>query len=154
MKTIDLFKKYLPSIIYTFVGLMAIFVIYKIVIRLKSSGLAVGGIIADNAEDQTISNQSGLSIHEVQRVRKSARDLAFELHTLKDMSLLDKLKNAHFQSDSETLDNFNVVKSADHMSVFKNFYEQIFTAQNSLLEDLKETLSAKKLNKVPFIEML
>lgn len=147
-------KKYLPSILYAVLGLIVIFIIYKLFVRVKAGGLAVGGVIADKAENQTIANQTGVSTNKIKLIRQDAYSLAHDLNTLKGMTFLEKAQNFHIQFDSDTLKRFKNVTSEDEMSVFKNLYENQYTDNNSLLADLQDTLSASNLVKVPFISTL
>jgi hypothetical protein len=147
-------KKYLPTILYSVLGLIVLFAIYKLIMRLKAGGLAVGGVIADKAENQTIANQTGVSANKIKLIRQDAYSLAHDLNKLKGMTYLEKLQNFHIQFDSDTLKRFKNVTTAEEMSVFKNLYENQYTDNNSLLEDLQDTLSASSMPKVPFISTL
>lgn len=149
MKQILLLKKVLPSILYTVLGLVGVYVLYRLFIRFRQGGLAVGNIIADKAENAAISKETGLDPARVQEMRLVARDTAYELETAKDMSFFEKLQNVQF--DSDNLKIFNRVKSVQEMKVVKSFYSTIWTDGNDLLTDLKETTLSLHLNDIPFV---
>jgi hypothetical protein len=68
------------------------------------------------------------------------------------MGTIDKL--THIQFDNDTIEILNNIKSADEMICVANFYENIFTNSRRLIDDLKDVLSTKNLNKVPHISAL
>lgn len=145
-------KQYLPGILYSLLGVIGLFFVYKLIMRISAGGEAVGGIVADKAENEIIHQQTGLSVARVQKMRSVAHDVAYELETLKDMGTVDKW--THIQFDDDTIDILNNIRSADEMICVSNFYENIFTNSRRLIDDLQEVLSTKNLNKVPYISAL
>lgn len=147
-------KKYLPQILYTVLGVLVLFILYKLFIRVRTTANTVGGAVSDIAETQVLSDKTGVSISKIKLLRKDSQDLAHDLNTLKNMSYWDKMMNIHIQFDSDTLKRFNNVKNENEMIVFKNLYEQEFTDKNSLVTDLQKTLSSDSLQLVPFISTI
>ena len=152
MKTLDLFKKYLPTILYSVVGLVVLFGLYKIILRLRGGGLAIGGIVADKAENEVIKQQTGISVSRIQELRTIANNLANEMETAKDLEWFWKLKHVVF--DSDILEICYNIKSAAEIVVVKNFYTNIFTNSRNLYNDLKDEISQSNLHKIPFISQI
>lgn len=151
MKSLLIFKKYLPQILYTVLGIVVLFILYKLFIRVRSTANTVGGAVADIAETQVLSDKTGVSISKIKLLRQDSQDLAHDLNTLKTMSFWDRATNLHIQFDADTLKRFKNVTSENEMIVFKNLYENEYTDKHSLVSDLRDTLSGDNLQKVPFI---
>lgn len=147
-------RKYLPTILYSILGIVVLFILYKMVLRLKSGASVIGGVIVDKAENSSISKQTGVPVSKIKLIRQDVYSLAHDLNTLKGMTFWEKAKNVHLQFDSDTLKRFKNVKSEEEMSIFKNLYENEYTDNNDLLADLKDTLSSSSLLKVPFIQTI
>lgn len=145
-------KTYLPTILYSVLGLVALFILYKIILRLRGGGLAIGGIVADKAENKVISNETGISTSRVQELRTIASNLATEMETAKDLEWYWKLK--HIVFDTDIVEICNNIHSATEMVVVKNFYVNIFTNSRNLYNDLKEEISQSNLNKIQFISAI
>lgn len=152
MKHLDLLKKYLPSLLYTVLFLVIGFALYKLITRLRAGGLAIGGILADKAENSTISNNTGVPTARVQQLRNVARDVSIELETSKDQSWWDKTK--HVQLDADTIDIMQNVKNANEMVIVSNFYSEIFTNNRRLKDDLIDVLSSSDQSKIPYFSAL
>lgn len=154
MNAVNLIQKHFVKIIAVIAVILIIVILFMLVKKGKSVASTVSSVVADNTETQLISDKTGLTNSRINELRGRARNLAFELQTLKGMSFLDKLTNAHFQSDDETLKHFKGITQVEEMQTFKAFYENVWTDKNTLYEDLDDTLSASNLNKVPFIYSL
>jgi hypothetical protein len=152
MATAETIKKLLPSIIYTILVIAVVFIVYKVVTRFKAGSMAIGGVIADTAENNSISTQSGISPSRVNELRGVALRLAKEMETWKDESWTTAFTN--LVTDAEILDIMRNVKSSAEMIVVKNFYNNIFTNNRSIYEDLRDELSSSNFSKVPYVEAL
>lgn len=152
MKNLAAIKKYLPSIVYTILFIVGFFILYKLILRLRSGGLAIGGVAADIAENQTISTKTGIPKARIQELRTIASNVSIELETNKDLTWWWKTK--HITFDSDVLEIMRNIKSQEEMIVVKNFYNNIFTNNRNLYNDLKDELSNSNLLQVPYIEAL
>jgi hypothetical protein len=149
MKALDSLKKYLPALLYTLLGLVGCFVLYTLIMRIKGSGAVIGDVVADNAENIKISQETGVPKNRINEMRSVAHDVAYELETLKGMGFYEKL--VHFQSDSDTLAILARVKSYDEMKLVGTFYTNQFTDNQDLYKDLKKTTLLFKINSIPYI---
>lgn len=152
MKKLEALKKYVPGIVYTVLFIIGLFLVYKLILRLRTGGLAIGGIVADTAENINISTKTGISKARVQELRTIANNLSVELESNKDLTWWWKTK--HITFDSEIVEICRNIKSQDEMIVVKGFYNNIFTNNRNLYNDLKDELSNSNLLQVPYIEAL
>jgi hypothetical protein len=154
MLQLEFFKKYLKPIVFS---ISAVLVLYILFLIFRKAGKAVNNVVdvvKDKAVDVVITQQTGLPADVIAAIRKDAHQLVFELNTLKGMGFFDKAKNIHLQFDSDTLKCFKHVTSAAGMLLFKNFYENDFTDNNTLITDLTATLSSSSLSALKFVEKL
>ena len=101
MKALDQLKKYLPSILYTLLGLLVFFLVVKVIMRLQRSSAVLGDVAVNSLENAEISKETGVAKSRINECRGIAHDVAYELETLKDMGFFEKV--THFQSDSDTI---------------------------------------------------
>ncbi|MEZ5047480.1 MAG: hypothetical protein R2831_10865 [Chitinophagaceae bacterium] len=145
-------KKYLPSIVYSILGLVLLLMLYRFFIRMKSGANNVADIAINSQEETVIAQQTGVDKPRVSEMRKMAHDVAYELETLNTMGFIEKL--THFQTDSDTLNILKRAKSIDEMKIARAFYKNDFTAGNELLDDLKKTTLVFSINSIPYITAL
>jgi hypothetical protein len=136
----------------TIIVFVAIYMVYRAILRAKQGVDTVGDVIQDNKVDKEIAAQTGLMVSEVNAARKIAKHFAEELELLRGMSWWDRQRA--MITDKELMDIASQVKSAQQMKTISHIFQNELTYNKSLYAELKKELPSAKLRAVPFIETI
>lgn len=148
-------EKYLKYGLYAVGGvfvLLVVYFVYQLFVRARSGAQNSADVAADKAEDLAISKSFGLNEYDTNNARTTAKKIAVELETDKDLTYWAKV--THFVDKEKIAGLLRKVKSGKEMRLVSHFYKNNYTNTNNLKADLKAELSSATFNGLPFVEFL
>lgn len=133
-------------------AVFGVYFLYKTFLKAKESAATAADALADKKLNTDLAKMYSVDEFSVETARKTAKDIAVELETMKDMSAWDRA--THVQLDSDTMEIMKRPKTEKELRLVAHFYRNQFTANNVLYNDLKAVLSSKDLRNIPFIESI
>lgn len=140
------------KILYTFLGLFILALVVSIVIFMVKTFKSANGLAAaalkDGAENSALSTATGLPTSRIDAIRTLTNNIANEIGTGPEASLL----SSYWNSDEQKIINWcNGVTSAEEARTMKNLYENSIVSGSSFYADLDSVLTSSELSRITYI---
>jgi preprotein translocase subunit SecF len=132
---VDFIKSNMKPILGFFVVLFVIIIVWQFIKRVGKGAKNASDTAVSVAEDQVLSQQSGVSPQRVNDCRQIALELSNELETNKALGFMDNLTHLVSYDNIETL--MSKIKGRSETILVQTFYKNLFTDAGNLKQDIE-----------------
>ena len=125
--------KYAKQIIVFILAVVLLFLIFKVFKKISSATGTAADLLIDNAENEVIKNQTGISTKRIKELRGIANELGLEMETKTGTGWWDEA--SHLMTIWTLKDLMSKIKNPDEVSVVESIYKNEVTDTGKSLKD-------------------